>query len=134
MRCGSPATKSAFTLLEVMMAATVLVLGISSSIIVLQYGMRAIDTARYTTLAGQILQSQMEKLLLLNWDHVTVSGTARGFGGSPAGTGGPINFYSFAPDVSSVGTVQISRFTANGESGRFLQSITDAPGYADMKI
>jgi type II secretory pathway pseudopilin PulG len=136
MKRGARTRIKAFTLVEVALAASVMVMVIASSIIVLQYGMRAIDTARYTTLAGQILQSQMEKLRLLNWTQLTYPGTARGVGGSPAGTGGPINFSTFAPDVTSVSTAQINRFTANGEAGRFLQSITDAPApYADqMKI
>lgn len=113
-----------------------MVIALSSSLIVLQVGLRAIDTARYTTLAGQILQSQMEKLRLLTWTQLTYPGTARGAGGSPAGTGGPINFSSFAPDVSSVATTQIARFSANGETGRFLQTITDAPSpfTGQMKI
>ena len=61
----------AFTLVEVMVAATVMVLTLTSSLIVVQHGMRALDTARYTTLAGQILQSQMEKLRLLTWTQLT---------------------------------------------------------------
>src|SRR5687767_13562685 len=73
----------AFTIVEVMMAASVMVLAISSSLIVLQQALRAVDTARYTTLAGQILQSQMEKLRLLNWEQMTHP------------TYGPVNFATF---------------------------------------
>jgi type II secretory pathway pseudopilin PulG len=56
-----------FSLLEVMMAAGVLALGIASSIIVLQRGLQALDTARNLTGATQVMQSEMERLRLLNW-------------------------------------------------------------------
>lgn len=63
----------AFTILEVMIAAMVMALTLTSSLQVLGYGLRAIDTARYTTLAGQVLQSQMEKLRLLTWTQMTLA-------------------------------------------------------------
>jgi type II secretory pathway pseudopilin PulG len=109
------ATTRAFTIIEVMVAATVMVLAISSSIVVLQTGMRAIDTARYTTLAGQILQSQMEKLRLLTWTQLTHP------------TYGPVAFPTFTPDLASTATTQINRFTVGGVAGRCSQSIT-SPG------
>lgn len=56
-----------FSLLEVMLAAGVLALGIASSIIVLQRGLQALDTARNLTSATQVMQSEMERLRLLNW-------------------------------------------------------------------
>lgn len=101
----------AFTIVEVMLAASVLVLAISSSLTVLMAGMRAIDTARYTTLAGQVLQSQMEKLRLLTWTQLTHP------------TFGPVAFPTFAPDLSPTSTPQIARFNAAGTSGRCAQSI-----------
>ncbi len=101
-----------FTIVEVMVAASVLVLVISSSLFVIQAGMRAIDTARYTTLAGQILQSQMEKLRLLTWTQLTHA------------TYGPVAFPTFAPDLTSSSTAQINRFTVGGVTGRCSQSIT----------
>lgn len=101
-----------FTIVEVMVAASVLVLAISSSLFVLQAGMRAIDHARYTTLAGQVLQSQMEKLRLLTWTQLTHP------------TYGPVAFTTFIPDVSATATAQINRFTAGGVAGRCTQTIT----------
>jgi Tfp pilus assembly protein PilV len=59
-----------FTILEVMMAAIVMVLGITTSLTTLQYGFHAVDTARSTTLASQILQSQMEVLRLQNYTQI----------------------------------------------------------------
>lgn len=96
------------------MAASVLVLALSSSIIVLQYGLRAVDTARYTTLAGQILQSQMEKLRLLTWTQLTNS------------TYGPVAYSTFTPDLSDEATSQINRFKAGGVAGKCSQTIEDA--------
>lgn len=118
--------RKAFTLLEVMLAATVLVLAVSSSILVLQRGMRAIDTARYTTLAGQILQSQMEKLRLLSWIQLTDSTI-----------NGPmhVNNATFAPDIAATASTQISRFTVGTETGVCSQSIVaaEAPYNLTMK-
>ena len=54
-----------------MMAAIVMALGITTCITTLQYGMRAIDTARNMTLAAQIMQSQMEILRLQNWSQIS---------------------------------------------------------------
>lgn len=104
-----------FTIVEVAIAATILVLAISSSLIVLQQGLRAIDNARYTTLAGQILQSQMEKLRMLNWTQFTYVNTS-----TTPSSGGPLNYTTFTTDVSS-STAQINRFT-------FLQEITPTAG------
>jgi Tfp pilus assembly protein PilV len=60
-----------FTIVEVMMAAMVLVFGIATSLTALQYGMRAVDTARNMTLASQIMQSEMEILRLQNWTQIS---------------------------------------------------------------
>src|SRR5688572_24635328 len=116
--------RRAFTIVEVMVAATVMVMAISSSLIVLQHGLRAIDTARYTTLAGQILQSQMEKLRLLTWTQLN-SAT------------GPVAYTTFTPDVVATATPQLQRFTVAGVPQRCAQSITDAtelPGGFMKKI
>ncbi len=50
-----------------MVAATVLALGIVSSITVLQRGLQALDTARNLTAATQVMQSEIERLRLKNW-------------------------------------------------------------------
>lgn len=72
---GTPAQararrRAGFTLFEVMIAATILVLIISTSLTVLQTGMRAVDTARNMTLAGQISQSALEVHRLQNWTQI----------------------------------------------------------------
>jgi Tfp pilus assembly protein PilV len=120
----------AFTLIEVVLAATVMALAISSSIMVLQHGLRALDTARYTTLAGQILQSQMEKLRLLSWEQLTHTVP------SPGTSYGAMNFATFPADVATVPTAEMNRFTANGIAARCSQSIVPAEthGTSMMKI
>lgn len=54
-----------------MIASAIMVLGITTSLTTLTYGLRAIDTARNSTLAAQIMQSEMENIRLLNWTQVT---------------------------------------------------------------
>lgn len=53
-----------------MIAAMVLALGITTSITTLQHGLRSIDTARHTTYASQVMQSEMEQLRLKNWAQI----------------------------------------------------------------
>ena len=101
-----------------------MVLALSSSIIVLQQGLRAIDTARCTTLAGQILQSQMEKLRLLNWAQLTHT------------TYGPTNYSTFPADVATGATPsELKRFSVNGVTGVCAQSIVadDSPRDTTVK-
>jgi len=50
-----------------MFSTLILAFTIMTSLTVIQYGFRAIDTARNTTIAGQILQSAMEDLRMLTW-------------------------------------------------------------------
>ncbi|MDO8540546.1 MAG: hypothetical protein Q7S40_08945 [Opitutaceae bacterium] len=66
------ALQRGFTIFEVTVSATILVLVIATSLTVLQTGMRAVDTARNMTLAGQISQSVLEVLRLQNWSQISV--------------------------------------------------------------
>lgn len=68
----SARARRAFTLVEVMFSSFVLVFGIASAIIVLQSGFKAIDNARSTTIASQIMQSELERIRLLPWDTSTL--------------------------------------------------------------
>lgn len=60
-----------FTILEVAMAASVMALTIAGSIVVLQQGFKTLDNARNTTLASQVIQSEMERIRLLGWGDVS---------------------------------------------------------------
>ncbi len=69
-------SRAAFTLVEVMMAFTILIVGLIAGLSTLQSGFKTVDSARCSTLAAQIMQSQIERLRLLNWtDHTAVAGT-----------------------------------------------------------
>lgn len=62
---------SGFTILEVAMSSFVMAFGIATSIIAMQTGFKAIDLARGTTMASQLLQSEMERVRMLSWTTVT---------------------------------------------------------------
>jgi Tfp pilus assembly protein PilV len=64
------ARPAGFTILEVMIAAIVLVLGITTAITTLQRGFQAIDVARNYTFASQVMQSELERLRLKSWAQV----------------------------------------------------------------
>ena len=67
--------KGAFTILEVMLAASVMVLAIATSITTLQKGFSSLDTARNITIAGQIMQSEFEKMRLRDWSVISTYAT-----------------------------------------------------------
>jgi len=71
-RAGSRSTRrqAGFTILEVAIAAFVMAVTISGAIVVLQTGFKSLDNARNTTLSAQIIQSEMERIRLLNWTNV----------------------------------------------------------------
>jgi Tfp pilus assembly protein PilV len=63
--------RAGFTIIEVTMAAFVMVFGIATSLSVLSSGLRTLDDARHITLASQIMQSELERLRLLPWSSST---------------------------------------------------------------
>ena len=68
------AATQGFTLVEVMMAAFVLVTVLLGTLTGLLQGFAMLDTARNTTLAAQIIQSEIEDLRLQPWDKLPASG------------------------------------------------------------
>ncbi len=70
-------THRAFTILEVTMATFVMAFGISTATLTMMGGFKSLDVARSITLASQILQSEMERLRLMDWaDIAALTGTA----------------------------------------------------------
>lgn len=61
------AVSRAFTILEVMVAATVLLFAIVTAITTSQRGLQALDTARNLAATSQLMQSEMERLRLMSW-------------------------------------------------------------------
>lgn len=57
------------------MAAGVMLFALAGSIVVLQMGFKALDTARKTTLAAQVIQSEMERIRLRPWAQLPPTGT-----------------------------------------------------------
>lgn len=64
------------------MATFVMALGIATSIIAMQAGFKHLDLARGTTLASQILQSEMERIRLMSWTGVTSMPATETFDGA----------------------------------------------------
>ncbi|MDI1335494.1 MAG: hypothetical protein PSU94_04850 [Lacunisphaera sp.] len=102
-----------FTIIEVAMASFVMAFGIATSIITMQSGFKQIDLARGTTLAGQIMQSEVERLRMMSYAQIFAMSSAAGTpSGQPAGTavfdGG--TYFSTSSDV--VGKYAITRTIA----------------------
>lgn len=72
------------------MATFVMALGISTSILAMQQGYKFLDVARGTTIASQIIQSEIERIRMMSWTTVAAMTTATDTtapipAGSPAG-------------------------------------------------
>jgi Tfp pilus assembly protein PilV len=101
------ADRGGFTILEVAMATFIMALGIATSIIAMQSGFRHLDLARGSTLASQILQSEMERIRLMSWGGVTALAATETFDGG--------TYFSNSADV--VGRYSVTR-TRTADSGR----------------
>ena len=75
------------------MATGVLSLGIVTSILTIQAGFKFLDVARSTTLASQILQSEIERVRMMSWATVTALPASETFDGS--------TYFSTNPRVAS---------------------------------
>ena len=72
----TPDRHQGFTLLEVMLASLILVLGFIGMIQTITLGSGLLDTARKQTLAAQIAQAEIEKLRLSPWSAISGLTTA----------------------------------------------------------
>lgn len=89
------------------MSSFVMAFGIATSIVAMQTGFKTIDVARGTTIASQILQSEMERLRMMSWTTLTAMSTAVDSvapipAGSPAGVEkfDGAAYFSTNPDVA----------------------------------
>lgn len=97
----TPATQrrtGGFTIIEVAMASFIMAFGIATSIIVMQSGYKQIDVARGTTLASQIIQSEMERLRLMSWTMIDALPATATFDGT-----------TFFSDSASAEKYQVTR-------------------------
>ena len=62
--------KGGFTIVEVAVAAAVMLMAVSTCLLVLQNGYKGVDTARSAILAGQIMQSEIERIRLMSWADI----------------------------------------------------------------
>ena len=103
------------------MAAIVMALGITTSITTLQYGLQAVDTARNMTLAGQIMQSEMEILRLQNWTQISALAASATVDPSTTISSGTTSSLDLALNTIA------SRFTCT-------RTVADISGRADIKL
>ena len=68
---GRRSSRGGFTLFEVMASVAVLVLVFVSALGAITIGFRILEDARLSTLASQVLQSEMENLRLKNWSQLS---------------------------------------------------------------
>ena len=118
---GGKRCRGGFTIFEVMVAGIVMVFAITTSITTMQRAFLALDSARNTTLAGQILQSEFEKMRLKDWKTV-VGGN--GYAG-----------YEYNADDSAVAqpvTLEIdAAYAAIGTRFTLTRTVSDV--HTDMK-
>ncbi|MBP6507310.1 MAG: prepilin-type N-terminal cleavage/methylation domain-containing protein [Opitutaceae bacterium] len=74
--------QSGFTIIEVAMASFIMAFGLATSIITMQAGYKHIDLARGTTLAAQIIQSEMERIRMMSWTTVNALPSTATFDGA----------------------------------------------------
>jgi Tfp pilus assembly protein PilV len=100
-----------FTIVEVMMAAVILVVGFIGMISAITVGSEMLATARRQTLATQIIHHEFEKLRLSSWSTIS----------APLATISATNYTSLTPDDTQFDTV----ITASGATFNFSRTVTN---------
>ena len=106
---------SGFTIIEVAMATFVMAFGISTSIIALQMGFKAINVARDETLASQIMQSEIERLRLWPWSKTTPTGVVDSIAELPATETVPLAT-TFVSNAAITSRFSVTRTVSNDPS------------------
>lgn len=118
---GPDPAERAFTIVEVMLAATILVVAFIGMIEATVIGSGMMDHARRQTLAAQILNHETEKLRLLPWDVTAAAPNELCINDLPSGSPTPtaITIDSrFTPSITASGaTYTLARTTADVLSG-----------------
>lgn len=94
-----------FTIAEVMMAAAIMALVISTSITTMQRSFLALDSARNVTLASHIMQSELERTRLKDWATINshpLTETAIRLDGAFSGNAAITSRFSLTRTVSLV--------------------------------
>jgi len=106
------------------MAAAVMALSISTSLLVMGRGFSSLDSARCISYASQIMQSELEKMRLTQWGN--------GTGGAGSGTTG-VSAYPTTPTVIPIAAA----FTNVGDVGSRMtltRIAANAPGHTTGMI
>jgi Tfp pilus assembly protein PilV len=82
----APRSAAAFTLVEVMMASVILVVGFSGLIQALTIGSEALDTARKQQVAIQIMDTEIERLRAGSWSTIAALPATASITIGPGGT------------------------------------------------
>jgi prepilin-type N-terminal cleavage/methylation domain-containing protein len=118
-----------FTIIEVMMASVILVVGFMGMIQAVTIGSEMMATARRQTLAAQILENEIGKLRLLPWDASKASPN-EAYINTLATTSTPITIESYFNNAIAAcgltpGAITLSRTTTNIDP--------DGDGITDLK-
>lgn len=105
--------QAGFTIIEVAVASFVMAFGIATSIIVMQSGFKQIDVARGTTLASQIIQSEIERVRLMNWTMVNNLPATQTFNGT-----------EYFGDNASAEKYEVTRLVADDDDRADVKNIT----------
>lgn len=97
------------------MASFVMAFGIATSIIAMQAGYKQIDLARGSTIANQIIQSEMERLRMMSWTMIGALPASYSFDGS--------TYFSANPDVAGKYTITRT-VTANAVHAADMKDLT----------
>jgi uncharacterized protein (TIGR02598 family) len=100
-----------FTIFELAMAVMVMALALVTSVTVLQMGFRALDTARNTTIAAQLLQSVMEDMRMLPWTASSPASSITALQATNNGTVGNVSLDSSFTNNDAAAEAMVSRFT-----------------------
>jgi uncharacterized protein (TIGR02598 family) len=116
---------SGFTIFELTMAVMVMAFAIVTSLTVIQMGLRAMDTARNTTIAAQLLQSVMEDMRMLPWNATSPQNSISSLETTNNNTAGNVTLDSSFTNGDTAATAMVNRFT-------LTRNITDID--ASMKM
>lgn len=95
--------RAGFTIIEVAIATFVMAFGIATSILTMQSGFKQTDLARGTTIAAQIIQSEMERLRMMSWTLINALPASETFDGT--------TYFSANPEMA--GKFTVTRTVAN---------------------
>ena len=109
-RAPGAGRRSGFTIVEVMMASVILVVGFIGMISAITVGSEMLATSRRANLANQIMQHEFEKLRLKNWSEIS----------APLAAITATNYTALTPDDTQFDAA----ITASGVSFNLARTVT----------